>query len=99
MSSVSKSLHKRETSVEEEQHYCDYYTFRDAPKKKKSKVHKKGSDKEIGSTHDHSQSLQKLQLAIENRNKQMVHLVQETSRLRGENELLKGKLLMGRNQE
>ena len=55
------------------------------------------SEKNIGSIHDHSQSLQKLQIAVDNRNKKIIQLVQETSKLKSENTLMKGQLEIARN--
>lgn len=66
---------------------------------KKKKAEKKSREIKVGSLHEHAQSLQRLQIVIDNRNKQIMNLVKDISNLKSENELLKGKLWIPQNEK
>jgi hypothetical protein len=66
---------------------------------KKKKTEKKSREIKVGSLHEHAQSLQRLQIVIDNRNKQIMNLVKDISNLKSENELLKGKLWVPQNEK
>lgn len=87
----------------ESTYLSDYYTLRhyDHPHKKpkKNKIKKHSKTLSVASLQDHNNAIQKLHITLDNRNKHLSGLIQETNQLKNQNKLLRMSIEKPRNNK